>query len=196
MTIHSAKGLEFDVVFLPGWEEGLFPHQKSIDEKGAEGIEEERRLAYVAITRAKNELYISFANQRKFYGRQNDNYDFYSSLQSRFIDEIDEKFIEIFIDENTEDEFIFDQDFRSNNHKNSPGWHRLKNNFKKNEEENIKTISYTENYTNFTVGETVKHENFGAGKIIHIDGNKLLINFKAEGEKKVIDRYVSKVINE
>ena len=196
MTIHSAKGLEFDVVFLPGWEEGLFPHQKSIDEKGAEGIEEERRLAYVAITRAKNELYISFANQRKFYGRQNDNYDFYSSLQSRFIDEIDEKFIEIFIDENNEDEFIFDQDFTSNSHKNSPGWHRLKNNFKKNEEENIKTISYTENYTNFTVGETVKHENFGAGKIIHIDGNKLLINFKAEGEKKVIDKYVSKAIDE
>ena len=109
---------------------------------------------------------------------------------------IDEKFIEIFIDENNEDEFIFDQDFTSNSHKNSPGWHRLKNNFKKNEGENIKTISYTENYTNFTVGETVKHENFGAGKIIHIDGNKLLINFKAEGEKKVIDKYVSKVINE
>ena len=196
MTIHSAKGLEFDVVFLPGWEEGLFPHQKSIDEKGTEGIEEERRLAYVAITRAKNELYISFANQRKFYGRQNDNYDFYSSLQSRFIDEIDEKFIEIFIDENNDDEFIFDQDFASNGNKNSPGWHRLKNNFKKNEEENIKTISYTENYTEFTIGETVKHENFGAGKIIHIDGNKLLINFKAEGEKKVIDKYVSKVINE
>ena len=84
MTIHSAKGLEFDISILPGWEEGLFPHQKSIDEKGAEGIEEERRLAYVAITRAK-ELFISFVNQRKFYGRQNDNYDFYSSLQSRFL---------------------------------------------------------------------------------------------------------------
>ena len=102
MTIHSAKGLEFDAVFLPGWEEGLFPHQKSIDEKGTEGIEEERRLAYVAITRAKLEIYISFDNQRKFYGRQNDNYDFYSSLQSRFIDEIDNEFVEIFINENEE----------------------------------------------------------------------------------------------
>ena len=64
MTIHSAKGLEFDAVFLPGWEEGLFPHQKSIDEKGAEGIEEERRLAYVAITRAKKIIYI-FCKSKK-----------------------------------------------------------------------------------------------------------------------------------
>ena len=126
MTIHSAKGLEFDSVFLPGWEEGLFPHQKSIDEKGAEGIEEERRLAYVAITRAKKELFISFANQRKFYGRQSDNYDFYTSLQSRFIDEIDNEFIEISIDDGQDDDFIFDQDFNIEGKKNSPGWQRLK----------------------------------------------------------------------
>ena len=196
MTIHSAKGLEFDAVFLPGWEEGLFPHQKSIDEKGADGIEEERRLAYVAITRAKKELFISFANQRKFYGRQNDNYDFYSSLQSRFIDEIDDKYTEISINDSAEDEFIFDQDFNIEGKKNSPGWNRLKNNFANKNEENIKTISYTENFTDFTVGETVKHEGFGLGKIIHIDGNKLLINFKEQGEKKVIDKFIQKASNE
>ncbi|MEK9893802.1 MAG: UvrD-helicase domain-containing protein [Pelagibacteraceae bacterium] len=196
MTIHSAKGLEFDAVFLPGWEEGLFPHQKSIDEKGADGIEEERRLAYVAITRAKKELFISFANQRKFYGRQNDNYDFYSSLQSRFIDEIDDNYTEISIDNSTEDEFIFDQDFNIEGKKNSPGWNRLKSNFANKNEENIKTISYTENFTDFTVGETVKHEGFGLGKIIHIDGNKLLINFKEQGEKKVIDKFIQKASNE
>ncbi|WP_440695275.1 ATP-dependent helicase [Candidatus Pelagibacter sp. HIMB109] len=196
MTIHSAKGLEFDAVFLPGWEEGLFPHQKSIDEKGADGIEEERRLAYVAITRAKKELFISFANQRKFYGRQNDNYDFYSSLQSRFIDEIDDKYTEISIDNTEEDEFIFDQDFNIEGKKNSPGWNRLKSNFANKNEENIKTISYTENFTDFTVGETVKHEGFGLGKIIHIDGNKLLINFKEQGEKKVIDKFIQKASNE
>ena len=196
MTIHSAKGLEFDAVFLPGWEEGLFPHQKSIDEKGADGIEEERRLAYVAITRAKKELFISFANQRKFYGRQNDNYDFYSSLQSRFIDEIDDKYTEISIDNSAEDEFIFDQDFNIEGKKNSPGWNRLKSNFANKNEENIKTISYTENFTDFTVGETVKHEGFGLGKIIHIDGNKLLINFKEQGEKKVIDKFIQKASNE
>lgn len=196
MTIHSAKGLEFDAVFLPGWEEGLFPHQKSIDEKGADGIEEERRLAYVAITRAKNKLFISFANQRKFYGRQNDNYDFYSSLQSRFIDEIDDKYTEISINDSAEDEFIFDQDFNIEGEKNSPGWNRLKSNFANKNEENIKTISYTENFTDFTVGETVKHEGFGLGKIIHIDGNKLLINFKEQGEKKVIDKFIQKASNE
>ena len=196
MTIHSAKGLEFDAVFLPGWEEGLFPHQKSIDEKGVEGIEEERRLAYVAITRAKKELYLSFANQRKFYGRQNDNYDFYSSLQSRFIDEIDDKFTEISIDESKDDDFIFDQDFNIESKKNSPGWKRLKNSINNSIEENIKTINLTENNTNFSVGETVKHEGFGSGKIIHIDGNKLLINFKNQGEKKVIDKFVIKAIND
>ena len=196
MTIHSAKGLEFDAVFLPGWEEGLFPHQKSIDEKGADGIEEERRLAYVAITRAKKELFISFANQRKFYGRQNDNYDFYSSLQSRFIDEINNEYTEISIDDSAEDEFIFDQDFNIEGKKNSPGWNRLKSNFANKNEENVKTISYTENFTDFTVGETVKHEGFGLGKIIHIDGNKLLINFKEQGEKKVIDKFIQKASNE
>ena len=196
MTIHSAKGLEFDAVFLPGWEEGLFPHQKSIDEKGVEGIEEERRLAYVAITRAKKELFLSFANQRKFYGRQNDNYDFYSSLQSRFIDEIDDKFTEISIDESKDDDFIFDQDFNIESKKNSPGWKRLKDSINNNIEENIKTINLTENNTNFSVGETVKHEGFGSGKIIHIDGNKLLINFKNQGEKKVIDKLVIKAIND
>ena len=196
MTIHSAKGLEFDAVFLPGWEEGLFPHQKSIDEKGAEGIEEERRLAYVAITRAKQELYISFANQRKFYGRQNDNYDFYSSIQSRFIDEIDNEYTEISIDESSDDDFIFDQDFNVESKKNSPGWNRLKNNIENNEENSVKTITFSENLTKYTVGETVKHEGFGTGKIIHIDGNKLLINFNEQGEKKVIDKFVTKAVND
>jgi len=196
MTIHSAKGLEFDSVFLPGWEEGLFPHQKSIDEKGTEGIEEERRLAYVAITRAKQELFISFANQRKFYGRQNDNYDFYSSIQSRFIDEIDNDFTEIFIDETEENDFIFDQNYNIESKKNSPGWNRLKNNIKNIDEESIKTITLSENLTKFTVGETVIHDGFGTGKIIHIDGNKLLINFNEQGEKKVIDKFVTKAVNE
>jgi DNA helicase-2/ATP-dependent DNA helicase PcrA len=195
MTIHSAKGLEFDAVFLPGWEEGLFPHQKSIDEKGVTGIEEERRLAYVAITRAKKDLHISFALQRKFFGRQNDNYDFYSSLQSRFIDELDKKYLEISIDEEKDDDFIFDQDFNIESKKNSPGWKRYQDNLNQ-PKENIKTINYTENLTEFTVGETVKHDGFGEGKIIHIEGNKLLINFKNQGEKKVIDKFISKAVNE
>ena len=161
-----------------------------------EGIEEERRLAYVAITRAKKELFISFANQRKFYTRQSDNYDFHSSLQSRFIDEIDSEFIEISIDNDHDEDFVFDQDLNTESKKNSPGWQRLKKNYESHNEQNIKTISFTENFTKFTVGETVSHEGFGLGKIIHIDGNKLLINFKEQGEKKVIDKFVSKASNE
>jgi len=89
MTMHAAKGLEFDVVFLPGWEEGLFPHQKSIDEKGHQAIEEERRLAYVAITRAKKKLFISFVNNRRIYGSKRDRYiDWMPTLPSRFIEEL------------------------------------------------------------------------------------------------------------
>jgi DNA helicase II / ATP-dependent DNA helicase PcrA len=89
MTMHAAKGLEFDVVFLPGWEEGLFPHQKSIDEKGHQAIEEERRLAYVAITRAKKKLFISFVNNRRIYGGKRDrDIDWMPTLPSRFVDEL------------------------------------------------------------------------------------------------------------
>jgi len=89
MTMHAAKGLEYDVVFLPGWEEGLFPHQKSIDEKGHQAIEEERRLAYVAITRAKKKLFISFVNNRRIYGGKRDrDIDWMPTLPSRFIEEL------------------------------------------------------------------------------------------------------------
>ena len=109
MTIHASKGLEFDVVFLPGWEEGLFPHQKSIEEKGEKGLEEERRLAYVGITRAKKLSYISFAMNRFYQG------DWIDSLASRFVNELPEKYIEknvYYEDQNKEyNDFDFNQDF-------------------------------------------------------------------------------------
>jgi len=109
MTMHAAKGLEFDVVFLPGWEEGLFPHQKSIEEKGQNGLEEERRLAYVGITRAKKKAIISFSMNRFYQG------DWIDSMASRFIEELPEKHLEknSFFDEETEevDDFEFNQDF-------------------------------------------------------------------------------------
>ena len=85
MTMHGSKGLEFDVVFLPGWEEGLFPHQKSLEEKGNLALEEERRLAYVGLTRAKKESFISFVMSRMYRG------DWVDSLASRFIDELPEE---------------------------------------------------------------------------------------------------------
>jgi len=128
MTMHSAKGLEFDVVFLPGWEEGLFPHQKSIEEKGQSGIEEERRLAYVGITRAKKIALISFSMNRFYQG------DWIDSMPSRFIEELPEKNIKknTYFDEenNKEEDFEFNQDFESENGIRSPGWIRYQKKIK------------------------------------------------------------------
>ena len=120
MTMHAAKGLEFDAVFLPGWEEGLFPHQKSLEEKGDFALEEERRLAYVGITRAKKESFISFAMNRMYRG------DWIDSLASRFISELPEKNIkkEELAESNNED-FFFNQDIDYNEGIRSPGWARL-----------------------------------------------------------------------
>ena len=126
MTMHAAKGLEFDVVFLPGWEEGLFPHQKSLEEKGDFALEEERRLAYVGITRSKKETYISFAMSRMYHG------DWNESLASRFIDELPKKNIEKkdMVEQN-HDDFYFNQDIDYNDGTKSPGWIRLQKKLKK-----------------------------------------------------------------
>jgi len=120
MTMHASKGLEFDVVFLPGWEEGLFPHQKSIEEKGENGLEEERRLAYVGITRAKKLAKISFSMNRFYQG------DWIDSMASRFIDELPEEYVKKynnFIEESSED-FDFNQDLEFGEEARSPGWIR------------------------------------------------------------------------
>ena len=128
MTMHAAKGLEFDVVFLPGWEEGLFPHQKSIEEKGQNGLEEERRLAYVGITRAKKKAIISFSMNRFYQG------DWIDSMASRFIEELPEKHIEknSFFEEEVDDgqDFDFNQDFEIEEGTRSPGWIRYQKRIK------------------------------------------------------------------
>ena len=129
MTMHAAKGLEFDIVFLPGWEEGLFPHQKSIEEKGHDGLEEERRLAYVGITRAKKKVIISFSMNRFYQG------DWIDSIASRFIDELPDENLEknSFYEDNSEtfDEFEFNQDLElDNDTKRSPGWIRYQKRIK------------------------------------------------------------------
>jgi DNA helicase-2/ATP-dependent DNA helicase PcrA len=128
MTMHAAKGLEFDVVFLPGWEEGLFPHQKSIEEKGQNGLEEERRLAYVGITRAKKRAIISFSMNRFYQG------DWIDSMASRFIDELPEKYLEknSFFEEEIDDsqDFEFNQDFEIDEGTRSPGWIRYQKRIK------------------------------------------------------------------
>jgi len=128
MTMHAAKGLEFDVVFLPGWEEGLFPHQKSIEEKGQNGLEEERRLAYVGITRAKKKAVISFSMNRFYQG------DWIDSMASRFIEELPEKYLEknSFFEEeiDNDNDFEFNQDFEIEEGTRSPGWIRYQKRIK------------------------------------------------------------------
>ena len=126
MTMHASKGLEFDIVFLPGWEEGLFPHQKSIEEKGESGLEEERRLAYVGITRAKKIAKISFSMNRFYQG------DWMDSMASRFVDELPEEYIKknnSFVDESNQD-FDFNQDIDFEDEVRSPGWIRYQKKLK------------------------------------------------------------------
>ena len=141
MTLHSAKGLEFDYVFLPGWEEGIFPNQRSLDENGNKGLEEERRLAYVGITRARKRLSISFVNFRKQY-----NYNIYRSIPSRFLSELPKKNCELKLNQSLK-------------------------------EKRLKKIDYIKS-NEFPVGTLVKHDDFGEGKVLGINGKKLQVKFK------------------
>ena len=126
--MHASKGLEFDVIFLPGWEEGLFPHQKSLEEKGENGLEEERRLAYVGITRAKKIAYISFSMNIFYQG------DLIDSIASRFTEELPTKFLEknIFNEEKdySDTDFEFNQDVEFDEGTRSPGWIRYQKRLK------------------------------------------------------------------
>ena len=127
MTMHASKGLEFDVIFLPGWEEGLFPNQKSIEEKGQKGLEEERRLAYVGLQEQRKSL-ISFSMNRFYQG------EWIDSMASRFIDELPEKFLEknSYFDENKDqgEDFEFNQDYDLEDNLRSPGWIRYQKRIK------------------------------------------------------------------
>ena len=126
MTLHASKGLEFNIVYLPGWEEGLFPHQKSIEEKGENGLEEERRLAYVGITRAKKIAKISFSMNRFYQG------DWIDSVASRFVDELPDEFIKKnnSFNDQEDSEFEFNQDIEFESEIKSPGWLRYQKKLK------------------------------------------------------------------
>ncbi|MCM2399120.1 UvrD-helicase domain-containing protein [Rhizobium sp. S95] len=222
MTLHSAKGLEFDTVFLPGWEEGLFPHQRALDEGGRAGLEEERRLAYVGITRAKRRCHIWFVSNRRIHGL------WQSTMPSRFLDELPVTHVEVAQTEQSYGGYgrggygqsRFDKAEPFQNSYSTPGWKRAQQNKTDATRDNwgsrsghaVERIGYGESGprartidgelvaksvadtpSKFVVGDRVFHIKFGNGNVAAIEGNKLTINFDRAGEKRVLDGFVEKV---
>ena len=204
MTLHQAKGLEWPLVFLPGWEEGVFPSQRSMDEKGEKGLEEERRLAYVGITRAREEARISFAANRQVYGRWT------SQLPSRFVDELPAANVEA----SSETGYYgggpgmqqhgsrWDADPNFGGGYESPGWRRAQANQYRGSHPGRQQViegdgrlvatSDSSAASDFKRGDRVFHIKFGYGSVKGVEGNKLTVGFDKAGEKKVIDSFVEK----
>ncbi len=196
MTLHAAKGLEFPLVFLPGWEETVFPSQRSLDENGAAGLEEERRLAYVGLTRARERAVILFAANRQIYGR------WQSVLPSRFVDELPSEHATVAsatgYGASAEPTFAAVTEagdpFRSTYE--SPGWKR----FQAAQAKGLRTppviegdgrVIASENQdARVTVGARVFHQKFGYGQVLQVDGAKLIVDFEHTGRKKVLDSFV------
>jgi DNA helicase-2/ATP-dependent DNA helicase PcrA len=201
MTLHAAKGLEFPAVFLPGWEDGLFPSQRSMDESGLKGLEEERRLAYVGITRAEEICTISFAGNRRVFGQ------WQSQLPSRFIDELPEEHVEVLTPPGlygggygaaaggAEVKSRIDERVAQADGYNSPGWRRMQaraseRGLSQPRESRTQVIDLTAT-SSFTLGERVFHQKFGYGAITDIEGDKLEVDFEKAGLKKVVAKFVT-----
>ncbi|WP_377512919.1 ATP-dependent helicase [Octadecabacter sp. R77987] len=194
MTLHAAKGLEFPAVFLPGWEDGLFPSQRSMDESGLKGLEEERRLAYVGITRAEEICTISFAANRRVYGQ------WQSALPSRFIDELPEEHVDVLTPPGLYgggygaaapvQSHLHDRAASANVY-NSPGWKRLQERGQNRSQPAPRGVTIDlDAVASFTVGDRVFHQKFGYGEIMAIDTDKLEIEFDRAGTKKVVARFI------
>ncbi len=221
MTLHSAKGLEFDTVFLPGWEEGLFPHQRALDEGGRSGLEEERRLAYVGITRAKHRCHIWFVSNRRIHGL------WQSTMPSRFLEELPLAHVDVAENEQSYGGYgrggygqsRFDKADPFQNNYSTPGWKRAQQHRSDATRDNwgtrsghaVERIGYGESGprgrtidgelvakstatepSRFSVGDRVFHMKFGNGNIAAIEGNKLTIDFDRAGQKRVLDGFVEK----
>ncbi|MBU2135836.1 MAG: ATP-binding domain-containing protein, partial [Alphaproteobacteria bacterium] len=205
MTLHSAKGLEFPLVFLPGWEEGVFPSQRSMDESGEKGLEEERRLAYVGITRAREQAHVSFAANRQVYGRWT------SQLPSRFVDELPMAHVEAASDTGyygggpgmQQHGSRWDESPSFGSGYSSPGWRRAQDRgYQGSHPGRQQTIEGegrlvavsdpSASSSAFARGDRVFHQKFGYGQVRTIEGNKLTVAFDKAGDKKVIDSFVEK----
>ncbi len=206
MTLHAAKGLEFQVVFLPGWEEGLFPSQRSMDESGQKGLEEERRLAYVGITRAEELCTISFAGNRRVYGQ------WQSQLPSRFIDELPEAHVDVLTPPGLygggygaagmafggrlsgSSSGIEERAARADVY-NSPGWQRMQSRaghrpISQPREARHQVID-AQAIPAYVDGDRVFHQKFGYGTVIGSEGDKLEIRFDKAGIKRVVASFVT-----
>jgi DNA helicase-2/ATP-dependent DNA helicase PcrA len=203
MTLHAAKGLEFNNIFLPGWEEGLFPSQRSLDENGLKGLEEERRLAYVGLTRAKKRIFLSLAQNRRIHGLWK------TAIPSRFLDELPPNAVIISDTGSSSGGYNYggvksnqaERDDKSDaldDIYEAPGWKRMRAN--KSAFSAPKTIDgefseqpndYGSGYRN---GQRVTHLKFGEGTITNIEGKKLSIDFDRVGRKKVLDSFVKAAI--
>ncbi len=199
MTLHAAKGLEFPVVFLPGWEEGVFPSQRSLDEGGAPALEEERRLAYVGITRARESCRISFAANRQMYGR------WQASLPSRFIDELPEEAVDVVsqpglygnVASSLPSHSRFDATrIEEDTYYDNPGWRRARAAGARPAaaapmiEGRAREVSVGAGASKFAVGARVFHDKFGYGRVILTEGQKVTVDFEHSGAKKVVDSFL------
>jgi DNA helicase-2/ATP-dependent DNA helicase PcrA len=184
MTLHGAKGLEFDAVFLPGWEEGLFPSQRSMDENGLKGLEEERRLAYVGITRARKKSHISYAANRRMYG------SWINAIPSRFVDELPEEHIE------TQSELGLHGNTGRSSHWDSSGSAETnfvrKTSFITGVSKLITEKTEATSIAGYQRGDKVMHQKFGKGTVVNVDGAKLDIAFETGGTKRVLDSFITK----